>query len=80
MGRMWPVPVVPLRCNKSGLDCHQTHMHHRPAHPRLHILEHPLDFLVELPRTDLATDVRDAERLDVIVDKSSAASQTPSAR
>lgn len=65
MGRMWPVPVTPFRvCMYAVLKRLGAHRHHRSAHSSLHILEDSLDLGAELPRPDLASDVRDAKRLN----------------
>ena len=59
MSCMWAVSVVPIQVRvETPLDCLRAQWHDRPTHPRLHVLEHPLDLRVELPRTDLAADVR----------------------
>ncbi len=62
---MWPVPVVPFRVRvKSALDRLRPRRHRRSTHPQLHVFEDSLDLRVELPRPDLASDMRDAKRLN----------------
>ncbi len=69
MGRMWSVPVVPIRIRvETSSDCLRAHRHRRPTYPQLHILEDPLDLRVELPCPDLASDVNDAKRLNTLVE------------
>ena len=45
--------------------------HRRTTHPRLHVLEHPLNLGIQLSRPNLASDVCDAKRLDVLVESRS---------
>jgi len=65
MGRMWTEVIMPDSIYiETNLQCVRAQWQDRTPHPRLHILKDSLNFRVELPCTDLATDVRDSHTVD----------------